>query len=109
MHAVGIRRDVYEDNQWLAQELFKAFERAKQKSFELLYNSNVLGASLPWLHDDIARTETVMGEDFWPYGVDANREELEALTQYHYEQGLSSEKHDVEDLFAPSTYESFSI
>ncbi len=109
MHAVGIRRDVYDENEWVAQELYKAFERSKERAFELLYNSNVLGASLPWLHDEISRTKKVMGQDFWPYGVKANRDELEALTQFHYEQGLSSSKHDVDDLFAPSTYKDFSI
>ncbi len=28
-----------------------------------------------------------MGDNYWPYGIDANRKVLEALFQYSYEQG----------------------
>jgi len=30
-----------------------------------------------------------MGEDFWKYGVAENMPEIEALSQYVYEQGLT--------------------
>jgi hypothetical protein len=37
--------------------------------------------------------------------VKENLKEIEALTQYSFEQGLSSRKVDVSELFAPTTYE----
>jgi 4,5-dihydroxyphthalate decarboxylase len=44
-----------------------------------------------------------MGEDFWPYGVEANRKTLEAMTRYSYEQGLAVRRLDVNELFAAGT------
>jgi 4,5-dihydroxyphthalate decarboxylase len=50
-----------------------------------------------------------MGDDFWPYGVEASRETLEAATLYSYEQGLTPRKLAVEELFLPSTLDVFRI
>jgi 4,5-dihydroxyphthalate decarboxylase len=44
-----------------------------------------------------------MGDNFWPYGIDANRTTLTALLQYAHEQGLASRRLKIEDLFHPST------
>jgi 4,5-dihydroxyphthalate decarboxylase len=58
---------------------------------------------LPWSVAEYDSTVGLMGEDFWPYGVETNRVILETMTQYSYEQGLSSRKLSVEELFVPST------
>jgi 4,5-dihydroxyphthalate decarboxylase len=42
-----------------------------------------------------------MGEDFWPYGVEANRRALETLPQYLHEQHLAPRVVPIEELFAP--------
>jgi 4,5-dihydroxyphthalate decarboxylase len=44
-----------------------------------------------------------MGDNFWPYGIAPNHKALEALFLYSYEQGLSSKKLSIEELFQPST------
>jgi 4,5-dihydroxyphthalate decarboxylase len=44
-----------------------------------------------------------MGENYWPYGVEANRKALEALFEYSYEQGLTERRLGVEEIFHPST------
>ena len=44
-----------------------------------------------------------MGEDFWSYGVEANRRELSAVTRYACEQGIIPRQLAIEELFAPST------
>jgi 4,5-dihydroxyphthalate decarboxylase len=46
-----------------------------------------------------------MGDNFWPYGIEANRKTLEALFEYSYEQGLANRRLRVEELFHPSTLE----
>ena len=48
---------------------------------------------------------SVMGENVWPYGVEANETTLDALFQYSYEQGLARQRLRVEDLFHASTLE----
>jgi 4,5-dihydroxyphthalate decarboxylase len=44
-----------------------------------------------------------MGQDFWPYGIQANRHTLEVMTRYSFDQGLAVRKLDVDELFAPAT------
>jgi 4,5-dihydroxyphthalate decarboxylase len=46
-----------------------------------------------------------MGENFWPYGIEANRKTLETLFRYSYEQGMTKRKLTVEELFDKSTLE----
>lgn len=109
MHTVAIKQEVYDASPWVAQSLYKAFCEAKQLSHEFLTKLSHLRYMLPWLIPDYNQTIAVMGEDYWPYGVEANRVALEAITQYSYEQGLSSHKFALEELFASSTYEEFKV
>jgi 4,5-dihydroxyphthalate decarboxylase len=44
-----------------------------------------------------------MGDDFWRYGIDANRPELEAAMRYTDEQGLVRERRKFEEMFHSST------
>jgi 4,5-dihydroxyphthalate decarboxylase len=64
---------------------------------------------LPWLPAHVAETRREMGEDWWPYGLAANRHVLETFLRYHHEQGLSPRRLPPEALFAPETLESFVI
>jgi 4,5-dihydroxyphthalate decarboxylase len=105
MHLVGVRRTLAEKYPWLPASLFKAFSEAKAIAMADLHDVNALLVTLPWLVAETSETEVLMGKDFWKYGVKENLKEIEALTQYSFEQGLSSRKVDVSELFAPSTYE----
>ena len=48
-------------------------------------------------------TQGLFGNDPYPYGVKANRKLLETLIDFSHEQGLTSKKMKVEELFAEST------
>ena len=48
--------------------------------------------SLPWVGKELEETRALMGDNFWPYGIEANRKALETLFQYSYEQGLAKKK-----------------
>jgi 4,5-dihydroxyphthalate decarboxylase len=48
-------------------------------------------------------TRELFGNDPYPYGVKANRKMLETLIDFSHEQGLTSKKMKVEELFAAST------
>jgi 4,5-dihydroxyphthalate decarboxylase len=50
-----------------------------------------------------------MGNDFWSYGLAANRNVLEAFLRHHHAEGLSPRLLAPEELFHPSTHESFAI
>lgn len=105
MHLVAIRADVLERHPWVARNLYRAFVEAKQRVYDGFNQTSALKATLPWLQAEVERTRALMGEDFWPYGVEKNREVLAALIDYAHEQGLIKRKPQVEDLFARSTLE----
>jgi 4,5-dihydroxyphthalate decarboxylase len=50
-----------------------------------------------------------MGDDWWPYGVAANRHVLDTFLRYHHEQGLSPRRLAPEELFAPETQEAYKL
>jgi 4,5-dihydroxyphthalate decarboxylase len=109
MHTVVIRRDVYERNRWTAQSLYKAFCAAQQETYTDLNQTAALKTMLPWLIAHVEDVRREMGDDFWPYGLQPNRETLATFLRYSHEQGLSRQPVDPERLFAPETLESFKI
>ena len=106
MHTVVLRRDVYERNRWLARSLYDAFTEAKRLCEENFTETAALRYLLPWLLDEVDRTRSVMGEDFWPYGLEPNRETLRTFLRYSYDQGLAARPLEPEELFARETLES---
>jgi 4,5-dihydroxyphthalate decarboxylase len=105
MHAIGIRRSLLDKNPWLATSAYKAFLAAKDHCMKELGQIGHLSTSLPWSVAENDRLKKFMGEDFWSYGVDANRHVLETLVRYSCEQGLSVRRLDVDEMFARSTYD----
>jgi len=109
MHVVVVRRDVYEANRWVAQSLTKAFARAKDEVFDRLYDSSALRFMLPWLNQHLEDARADLGDDYWSYGLDANRDVLDTFLRYHHEQGLSPRRVHPDELFAPEATEAFRI
>ena len=109
MHLIGIKRDLVERHPWLPASLFKAFLQAKTIALREVNEIDALRVTLPWLVAEAQQTAALMGEDFWRYGVRENANEIETLTRYAYEQGLTSRKLQAEDLFPASVIESSKI
>ena len=105
MHLVGIRKSLVEQHPWLPVSVYKAFCEAKALAITDLTDVNALTVSLPWLEAEAKDTIATMGKDFWSYGVHENVREIEALTQYAYEQGLVDRNVGIEELFARSVFE----
>lgn len=101
MHVIGIRRALLEEHPWLAVNVMKAFIRAKELCWYELGQIGHLYNSLPWGAADFQAARALMGEDYWSYGLNANRHVLEAFTRYHHYQGLSARRVSPEELFAP--------
>ncbi len=102
MHAVAMRNDVIHANPWLPKAVFNAYSNAKQLTYDFMKRSAWYMTSLPWFGQEFEETRKLMGDNFWPYGIDPNRKALEALFQYSYEQGLAKRKPKIEELFHPS-------
>jgi 4,5-dihydroxyphthalate decarboxylase len=109
MHAIVIRRDVYETSRWVAQSLYKAFVQAQRIAYGELYDSAALHCMLPWLVRHAEETRALMGADFWPYGLERNAHTLETFLRYSHEQGLAKRLLKPAELFAPESLESFKI
>ena len=109
MHTIAIRREVYEQNRWDAQSLYKAFVEAQKKTYEDLRETAVLKAMLPFLNWEVDQTIKEMGQNYWPYGLQDNEKVLQTFLKYHHECGLSKRLLKPEELFAPETHESFKI
>lgn len=105
MHAVAIRNTLVEQNPWLPKAVFNAYSQAKQVMYDHLKKMGWATISLPWVPQEIEETQALMGENFWPYGIEPNRKALEALFQYSYEQGLASKKLTIAELFHPASLE----
>jgi 4,5-dihydroxyphthalate decarboxylase len=105
MHLLAIRRAVLDTRPDLARILFDAFVAARDEGYrrlEAMSRATSLPLMLPFLGSDVADTRRILGADFWPYGVNANRTTLEALCRYSFDQGLSARSMSVAELFAES-------
>jgi 4,5-dihydroxyphthalate decarboxylase len=103
MHTVVIRRDVYENDPWVALNLYQALCRAKDACYRSIADTGSPKASFAWLQPMIEEEQRIIGEDWYPYGIEKNRASLEAVLQYTHEQGLTDRRLKIEDLFASST------
>ena len=65
----------------------------------LIFNN--MGIMIPWLSNLIDEDRRVLGDDWWPYGIEANRKAVDAFLRYHFEQGLSRRRLTCEDIFVP--------
>jgi 4,5-dihydroxyphthalate decarboxylase len=103
MHAIAIRRDVADKNPDLPKAVFEMYSKAKQAAYADLETTTSLKVTLPWATQEFEETRSLMGDNFWPYGIKANRKELEAVMRYTHEQGLAKRRVDFEEMFHPST------
>jgi 4,5-dihydroxyphthalate decarboxylase len=103
MHLVAVRRAVLERIPGLASRLFDALVEARNAGYrrlEQMATGPTLALMLPFLASELEATRRAMGDDYWPYGIAANRPALEALCRYSVEQSLSAQPVAPMDLFA---------
>ena len=109
MHVTGIRRTLVERHPWLPAAVLKAFTQAKAKCLEELEDTSATKCTLPFVEEELKAARDLMGHDFWSYGLAPNRKVLETFLRHHHAQGLSARLLKPEELFHPSTHESFTI
>jgi 4,5-dihydroxyphthalate decarboxylase len=109
MHLTGIRRALVERHPWLPAAVLKAFEQSKAMCLAALEDTSASKVTLPFVEEELRAARELMGEDFWSYGLVANRKVLEVFLRHHHAEGLSSRLLAPEELFHPSTHESFTI
>ena len=109
MHLVGVRRELAEQHPWLPGAVYKAFEHSKKIALEKLADTSSTKVTLPFVEERLMEARALMGEDFWSYGIAANRKTLDTFLHHHHAQGLSPRLVTVEEMFHPGTLETFKL
>lgn len=99
MHTVVMKTKLLEAEPWLPVSIYKAFLRAKEINYRMIYDTNALKLSLPWLVDELESLRKVFGDDIWNYSIEGSRPTLEAFVAHMDEQGLTRRRMSVEELF----------
>jgi len=104
MHTVVVRRELATQHPDLIRAVYQGFCDAKDAVREqytqgLIFNN--MATMLPWFSQLIDEDRSLLGDDWWPYGLAANRKAVDTFLRYHYEQGLSKRRLTCEDIFVP--------
>lgn len=100
-HVLVVRRTLFEQYPWVALNLYSAFLRAKA-----LVTERLAGLVDRWVQIgsvDAAASTQLNQVDATPYGFAGQAHVLETLASYLHEQGLTEQKVDVAEVFAPNT------
>jgi 4,5-dihydroxyphthalate decarboxylase len=99
MHVTAIRQDIIEKYPWVATNLVKAFDAAKELAYRRIANPRVV--PLAWIRTAWEEEHEVLGDDPWAYGLtDANRKNLQTVQRYCHQQGLIGRVEPLDALFA---------
>jgi 4,5-dihydroxyphthalate decarboxylase len=109
MHTVVVRKAVLDAHPWVAGNLFKAFEEARRRSVARVLDDTVSLFPIPWGSEYAKRGLDQFGDDYFPYGIAANRRTLSAFLRYAQEQGVSRRLLEVDELFPPQLRSSFKV
>ncbi len=102
MHTVAIKAELYQQYPWLAVSFYRAFCRARDLAFRMIYDTNALTVSLPWIVAEAEATQQIFGPQIWDYSIEGSRPTLEALVGYLDEQQLTRRRMSVDELFVPN-------
>jgi 4,5-dihydroxyphthalate decarboxylase len=96
-HIMAIRRELFEREPAIALSLYHAFDESKRHWDA---SRRRLAETTPWLLADIEDATALIGEDWWPYGIEANRHVIRALCEEELAQGLVERPIDPDSVFA---------
>ena len=99
----AVRRDLAPQTD-LLQAVYRAFGEAKdlaQRTYLKDAAKQHMSLVTPWFSKLFEENLRLLGEDWWPYGVAANRKAVDTFLRYHHEQGLSRRLLTSDDIFVP--------
>ncbi len=99
MHVTTIKQEIVDKYPWVATNLVKAFEKAKQLALKRIANPRMV--PLAWVRTAVEEQQELLGSDPWCYGLTiANRKNLQTVQFYCRQQGLIARMLPLEELFA---------
>jgi len=98
MHAIVLEDELLDEEPWVVQSLYDAFQRAKELGLSVLERPRELPLVWADVYEDEERA--VFGGDPWEYGLtEDNVTTVETLVEYAHEQGVADERYEVAELF----------
>jgi len=94
-HTIVVRNDVLAAHPGLAADLFRAFAEAKQP-----YVAQLAAGEIQNADDEFFKRVMDVTGDPLPYGIEPNRQMLEAVVHHAVEQGIIPRPIPIEELFA---------
>ncbi len=90
-----VKDDILNAHPWIAKALYGAFVEAKARWLPALRSGTANSA------DDAVYRDLIplVGDDPLPYGIELNRDSIEALIHYSVQQGLMPRRLSIEELF----------
>jgi 4,5-dihydroxyphthalate decarboxylase len=101
-HTYIIRGDIYKKYPWAAFNLYTGFVKAKALAQEKL--TERIPTALFFGPEYAAMTRDMIGDDPFPFGINANQAMLDTIIGFSHEQGLTPRRMAVGELFAESTF-----
>jgi hypothetical protein len=104
MHTVVVKRDLAATQPALVGDVYRAFVEAKDAAADRYRQGRRLyevQSMAPWMNALFERNRQQFGEDWWPYGIAANRAALDANLRYQFEQGVVGRRWTVDEIFLP--------
>jgi len=108
MHLIGIRKSIADANPEMVRNIYNGFVTARDIAMDRLKSvwlGNANRLSLPWLGASMERTLATLGPNYWSYGFQANRNEIDAICRYSVKQHLAGTRVQPEALFHSSVLE----
>jgi 4,5-dihydroxyphthalate decarboxylase len=99
MHVIAMRRAVFERYPWVAMNMLKAFEQAKAHSLERISDLTASRIPVPWSAAIASEWSESFGPDPFPYGLEVNRNTLDAFCRFAHDQGVTARRLVPDDLF----------
>jgi hypothetical protein len=104
MHTVVVSRQLAAEQPDVVEAVYHGFLAAKDQmaahyAFGMTFNN--MDIMLPGFTRLVEENRNMLGADWWPYGITANRAAIDAVLRYHHEQGLTDRCLTIEEVFAP--------
>ncbi len=104
MHTVVVRKELAAEHPEILRAVYKGFCDAKdavQEQYTKGMIFNNMATMMPWFSRLVDEDRSLLGDDWWPYGLEANRKAVDTFLRYHFEQGLSKRRLTCEEIFTP--------
>lgn len=87
MHTLVVRRELVAQHPGLAQAIYRGYCDAKDVATELYRKDRVeqhIVTMIPWFSQLFDENRRLFPDDWWSYGVEANRKAIDAFLRYHF-------------------------